>query len=181
MSDKQASFLPFHAINEFMTDEFRQQVVRKVLTHQEDLPESHRAALNRLAKKTVNVPGFRNGAKAPAALKIKPFIQAFEKNPQMVAEVISAWSVLNPELQTQVYDLLVSLDWEVLPPEADRTKLPGFLPQWPYDQDFDRINLAFNDKYPSAQVDTDDVSLMVVWVSGRLPVKVGTAGDETAS
>jgi hypothetical protein len=80
-----------------------------------------------------------------------------------------------------VYDLLVSLDWEVLPPEADHTKLPGFLPQWPYGQDFDQINLAFNDKYPASQVDKDDVSLMVVWVGGRLPVKVGTAGDETES
>ncbi len=181
MGNKQASFLPFNAINEFMTDEFRLQVVRSVLNRQADLPESHQSALNRLAKKTVQIPGFRNGAKAPAALKVKPFTQAFEKNPDLVAEVLSAWSELNPDLRVQVYDFLLSLSWEVLPSEADRTKLPGFLPQWPSNQDFDQINQVFREKYPASTFGSNDISLMVVWISGRLPVEVGEAGSDATS
>jgi len=180
MGDKKAEFLPFHAINEFMTDEYRQEVVRLVLIRQDELPEPDQAALNKLAKKTVSVPGFRNEAKAPAALKVKPFIQAFDKNPNLVAEVISAWSQLHPDLRTQVYDLLISLEWEVLPPEADRTKLPGFLTRWPAGQDFEHINQEFIEKYPEVQAEANDVSLMVVWLSGRLPVDVGEEEEEAA-
>ncbi|MFM8323136.1 MAG: hypothetical protein ACKOC5_19670, partial [Chloroflexota bacterium] len=58
------------------------------------------------------------------------------------------------------------------PPEADRTRLPGFGVTWPKNEDFELLNNAFTEKYPDADQTTDDVSLMAVWVSLRLPMEL---------
>ena len=169
MNDKQAQFYPFHAVNDFMRDDFRLEVVRNALNALARLPVEFSAPIERLTKKLVQVPGFRNSSKAPANLRIKPTADAFEKSHQLVAAILHAWSAAYPELRQQVYDLLISRNWEVLPPEADRTRLPGFLVKWPKNEDFDVLNKAFTAMYPQTQTSSDDVSLMIVWVSTRLP------------
>jgi hypothetical protein len=168
---KQAAFLPFHALNEFMRTDYRQTVIHSVITRIPSLTENQQKAVNQAIKKMVQVPGFRNSLQAPAPMKVKPAIQAFEKSPAFVAVVLSAWAELNQVLRQQVFDLLVSRGWDVLPPDADRTKLPGFLTTWPKDDDFPILNQAFSETYPDAQASTDDVSLMAVWLAGRLPME----------
>jgi hypothetical protein len=79
-----------------------------------------------------------------------------------------------------VYDLLVSRDWKVLPPDADRTKIPGFLTRWPKGEDFDVLNKAYAEKYTESQASGDEVSLMVVWISGRLPYQLVGEEEEQA-
>ncbi len=169
MNDKNVSFLPFNALNEFMRPDYRQIVIQSTLQAFPDLPESHQSALNRLTKKHVQIPGFRNSTAAPIPVRLKPVIRAFEKSAEMTAAVLSAWTETKPEIRQQVYDLLKARNWELLPPEADRTKLPGFLTSWPKGEDFSILNEAFTQAYPGASASTDDVSLMVVWLSGRLP------------
>lgn len=166
---KKISFLPFHAINEFMRPDYRLTVIRSTLEALPNLPESTRTSINNLTKKLVKIPGFRNSVKAPLPLRVKPTAEAFEKNPILVAAILSAWAEAHSQLRYQVYTLLKSRSWEVLPPEADRTKLPGFLTTWPRGEDFEVLNVAFREMYPEVQVSSDDVSLMTVWVSGRLP------------
>jgi len=178
MNDKKVSFLPFNALNEFMRPDYRQAVVHSVLQALPGLPENHQAALNRLTKKLVQIPGFRNSAAAPVSVRSKHVIRAFEKNPDMAAAVLSAWSETRAELRQQVFDLLKSRDWELLPPEADRTKLPGFLTTWPVGEDFSILNDSFSASYPEHSASTDDVSLMVVWLSGRLPYDQDETADE---
>ncbi len=169
MDEKKVSFLPFHAINEFMTQEYRLMVVRSTLEALPGLPESFRAPIDRLTRKLVQVTGFRNSLKAPLPLKVRPLATAYEKNAELVAAVISAWAEAHSDLRQQVYDLLKARNWEILPPEADRTKLPGFLTKWPKGDDFAALNKAFTEMYPESPTPSDDVSLMVVWLSGRLP------------
>jgi hypothetical protein len=178
MHDKYAQYLPFHAINQFMRDDYRLSVIRSVLSALPSLPEEFRAPIDRLTKKTVRVPGFRNTVKAPVSIRVKPTVDAFEKSPQLVAAILSAWAAIYPELRQMVYDLLVSRGWEILPAEADRTKLPGFIPTWPRGEDFEILNKAFVEAYPDAQIENDDVSLMVVWLSVRLPFKAENEEDE---
>jgi hypothetical protein len=169
MDEEKAQFLPFHAINEFMRPDFRLEVVRKTLYALPNLQENFRLPIERITKKGVNVPGFRNSLKAPTALRVRPTAEAFEKSPDLVAAILSAWAESQPELRQQVHDLLVSRDWKVLPPETDRTKIPGFLTRWPEGEDFDLLNKVYAEKYPESQANSDEVSLMVVWISGRLP------------
>lgn len=180
MDKKQAQFLPFHAINEFMRDDYRLEVVRSALQALPGLPADYQAPIERLTRKLVQVPGFRNSAKAPWQKRAHPTADAFEKNPALVAAILSAWSAARQELRQQVYDLLIERGWQVLPPEADRTKLPGFIAAWPKGEDFEALNKAFAEKYPQAQASSDDVSLMIVWLSTRLPY-ISDDEDEEAT
>jgi hypothetical protein len=169
VDDKKVQFFPFNAINDFMRPDYRLEVVRVVLNALPGLPEELRAHLDRLTRKIVQVSGFRNSAKAPVNLRVRPTAEAFEKNPHLVASILAAWSYKHTTLQQQVYSLLISRNWDILPPDADRTKLPGFLTKWPRNENFDTLNIAFTEKFPEAQFTKDDISLMTVWLSNRLP------------
>jgi hypothetical protein len=181
MDTKKARFLPFHAINEFMRSDYRLTVVRAALQAAPSMPEDLRQPLDRLVKKVVKVPGFRDGSKAPTPLKVRPAAEAFEKSPDLVGAILAIWAQSKPELRQQVYDLLMEKGWEILPAEANRAKLPGFMTAWPKSQDFEALNQAFHQKYPAVEASSDDISLMVVWVSGRLPYEAeGEDEDEQA-
>jgi hypothetical protein len=179
MSDKSVEFLPFHALNEFMRPDYRLTVVRTALTALPQLPKHFREPIDKITKQIVRVPGFRDGTQAPASLKTAPMASAFEKSPDLVAAILAAWAESHTSLRANVYELLKERGWEILPVEADRTKLPGFLTTWPNrDDDFDVMNTAYTEKFPSETATTDDVSLMVVWLSGRLPIENHDEGED---
>jgi hypothetical protein len=170
--DKQAELIPFHAINEFMRNDYRLTVVRNVIQNLGSLPEGLQKPVNRLVKKTIQVPGFRHSDKAPAAIKIQPTADAFEKNPDLVAAILAAWAGLHSTLRSQVYTLLTNRGWEyVLPVEADRTKFPGFFIKWPKGETFEVLGEALKHDFPEVADEADDIALMIVWVSMRLPYK----------
>jgi hypothetical protein len=187
-------FLPFHAINEFMRPDFRLMIIRDTLTSQSNLSESLQADLNDKIKKRVTVPGFRSSDKAPALVKVLPTSKAFEKNPDLVATLLSCWVETQSELRNQVFHLLKSRNWKVLeesdvmdienltaefvkewpifPIEFNRTKLPGFFTHWPNGEDFEILYSNFSELFPEAESSIDKISLMVVWLSMRLPYHV---------
>jgi hypothetical protein len=169
MTGSKVEFLPFSAINMFMRPDYRLEVVRKVFNIMHESPEDVRATFNRYIKKYITVPGFRNSSAAPAALKVKPYISAFESQAEVAAFTLAAWARVNSSLVDKVFDLLIARGWELLPKDADRTKLPGFLTTWPKDENFEAINQAFKEKYREEAYNEDDISLMAVWLSGRLP------------
>ena len=169
MDNQTAQYLPFHAINEFMLDDYRSSVIRSTLNGLSSMPAEYREPVERLTKRFVQVPGFRISVKAPSSLRLKPTVDAFIKQPLMAAAILAAWAQSKPDLRQQVYDLLASRGWEMIPAEADRTKLPGFLPSWPKDESFELIIAAYKEKYPLAETSDNDISLMTVWLSGRLP------------
>ncbi len=170
MSDnKEIKFLPFNALNEFMNDEYRLNIVQITLNALPSLSTDLRKPIDQFTNQLVKVPGFRNAVKAPVYLKIKPYIEAFEKQPKLVAATLAAWANINQELQSQVFEVLQARHWELLPVDTDRTKLPGFLIVWPKDETFETIYLSFKETFPNSNATSDDVSLMSVWLSGRLP------------
>ena len=178
MPDKKQEFLPFHAINEFMRDDYRLAVVRAVLHAMPQLPPEFREAIEKLTKRIVKVPGFRNSTLAPAGIRITPTANAFEKNPEMAGAILAAWVETQSELRQQVFDLLIERGWELLPIDVNRAKLPGFMVHWPKGEDFEAIHKAFSEKHPQGTVNTDDISLMTVWLGDRLPYKVEDEEEE---
>lgn len=170
-------FIPFHAINEFMRTDYRIIFLRSTLLALPDLSSKTQASVNKLTKKHVTVPGFRNSSKAPASVKAVAMVKPFEKQPKLVAAIISAWAEANPELRQQIFDILSGFDWKLLPPEANRTRLPGFLTQWPEEEDYEIIYDTFIKTYPESEYGIDDVSLMAVWLSLRLPVEKVSKDD----
>jgi hypothetical protein len=191
---EKTEFLPFHAINEFMRPDFRLNVIRETLTAQSTLDESRVNDLNQQIKKRVTVPGFRNSDKAPALIKVLPTSKSFEKYPELVAAILSCWAEIQSELRDQVYALLksrkwlmfsedegldsVSLsmgtieEWPIFPIKMNRTKLPGFFTHWPKGEDFEILYKNFSELFPESTASIDKVSLMVVWISMRLPYQV---------
>ncbi len=175
--DQEIEYIPFHAINEFMRADYRLQVVRSALNALPALPATQRTRLDRLTRWSVTVPGFRNSAKAPVSLRVRPTADAFEKNPPMVAIILEIWAELHSTLRQQVVDLLIERKWDIPTLDIDQTELPGFQISWPTGEGFDVINEAFRQKYPETSENDDDISLMTVWVSGRLPYQVDAEPD----
>lgn len=165
-------FLPFHAINEFMRTDYKERVVRFVFERIDQIDNNSRRLLDKVVKNSVHVPGFRNSVKAPFNLKVKNILEGFEKSPVLVATLLISWANLNLTLQHQVFELLESRHWKLPPIEADRSKLPGFMTTWPKGEDFETLFQDFQAHFPESGVDSDDVSLMTVWVSGRLPYEI---------
>ena len=172
-------FLPFNAINQFMLPDYRQKVLHSVLGNLDQLPPDQKSTLIGMVKRYFKLPGFRNALAAPLAIKVRGAAGPFEKNGEFTAQVLAGWAELNPELLQQVYHLLKDRTWEVLPLDADRTKILGFLTRWPKDETYEVLNQAFSEQYPQSPASEDDVRLMVVWISGRLPFEMveKTVGD----
>jgi hypothetical protein len=193
MTEK-TEFLPFHAINEYMRPDFRLKVIRETLSAQATLDERLSNDLNHQIKKYVTVPGFRSSDKAPALVKVLPTSKAFEKNPDLVAIILSCWAETQSKLPEQAYALLVERkwpifpenealapaelitetikEWPVFPIRMDRAKLPGFYIHWPKGEDFEVLYKSFAEHYPDSDASIDKVSLMIVWLSMRLPLQV---------
>jgi hypothetical protein len=169
MDDKQVQFIPFHAINEFMLNDYRLCVIQRVLAGIDRLPAERRSAINNLVKRYVQVPGFRNSVQAPSGIKARAAVSVFERRPEMTAQILQGWSELHPDLRQKVYDFLKAREWDILPPEADRTKLPGFLVAWPPGQNYDVLDQAYAQMYPDEAVEANDLRLMIVWLANRLP------------
>jgi hypothetical protein len=179
MDDKKVTYVPFHVINQFMMDDFRHEVIQSVLNGVNQLDGGKRGAYQNLIKSVVKIPGFRNSAMAPTLVKLKGAISAFEKSPVFVAQTLSCWADLHADLRQKVYDLLVKRGWEIMPAEADRAKLPGFLPKWHPTDQYEVINQAFTELYPDEKSSDNEVRLMTVWLSDRLPFDAEDAADET--
>lgn len=177
----QVSFLPFHAVSQFMRDDYQMQVARTVLESWENIPEASRKTINQYTQRSLRVPGFRNAAKAPLFARLKPSAEAIGKNAAFAAAMLSAWATLHPDLMQKIYTLLTTRGWKLLPLEADRTKIPGFLPRWQASENFDVLIADFRTRYPDDATPDDDICLMSVWLAGRLPYQlVEAAQEETA-
>jgi 3-methyladenine DNA glycosylase AlkC len=104
--EKKARFLPFHAINEYMLDDYRQLVIQSVLGNFNKLSEERQRKINSLIKNHVRVQGFRNSTVAPLPLKINGCIDTYKKSPEFVAQILGAWSEINSETKKTIFGYL---------------------------------------------------------------------------
>ena len=191
MDDATIEFLPFHAINEFMRADFRMKVIKDTLSKLPGLPSDLRDPVERQIRKSVKIPGFRHPEKAPTMVKVLPCAQAFEKKPEFVSAILAAWAEVNVHLRDQLLAVFeqrgwyffpteipsvadfplpkTEKDWGILPVSADRTRLPGFVIYWPKKEDFETLYDTYIDIYPGGEASKDEVGLMAVWLSMRLP------------
>lgn len=177
MSDK-VKFIPFHAINEFMTEQYQLEVLLAVFVNLDKVPADYRRTIQDYVRKEVRVPGFRNANQAPPAMQAKSSIRVFERRPEFVAAVLAGWAEMQPEFCNSVYEFLLERGWKLLPLDANRTKLPGFLTRWSNAEGFETLTAAYREQYPEWQGADNDISLMVVWLSGRLPVELVDTSTE---
>jgi len=179
LNDKQVQYIPFHAINEFMLNDYRLHVIQSVMGSLNGLSGERRSSINNLVKRHVQVAGFRNSLQAPAGIKARASVTAFERRPEFAAQVLQAWSELNADLRQKVFDFLTARGWKLLPPEADRSKLPGFMVEWPEGETYDVLDEAFAQMFPDFKCEVNDLRLMIVWLANRLPYDMYSGEDET--
>ena len=171
LSDEEVELIPFHAINDFMRSDFRLRVLRQTFQALPRLDPDYRQPVDQIVRQRVTVPGFRNSTKAPAPVRATHSVKTFEDDPELVGAVLGAWAEAHPELRQRVYDLLAEREWDLLPIEADRRKLPGFMIEWPSGEDFETLDAIYHERYPEDDFSDDEISLMIVWLSDRLPYK----------
>jgi hypothetical protein len=171
MDDKEVKFLPFNAINEFMLPAYRLEVLQTVLGA-DALLVSRGRAINDLIKRYATIQGFRNCLAAPMPLKIKACVSVFEQHADFDALILQSWSDLKLDLRQSMYDHLKQRGWEVLPPDTDRTKLPGFMLAWPKEDEFEALSARFKEAHADLAASNDDICLMAVWIGNRLPVEL---------
>jgi hypothetical protein len=163
------SFVPFNGINQFMLPDYRRQVLQTVFGHLDQLPPEQKSRMGTLMRRFLQLPGFRNPTLAPLGVKVRGAVAPFEKSADFASAILAGWAELHPELMSQVYHLLKDRGWELLPLDADRTKVPGFLTRWPAEETYEVLNQTYLEQFPQSRASEDDVRLMAVWISGRLP------------
>lgn len=166
-------YLPYNAINEFMRDDYRREIIQKVLSEATSLSSELREPIDRHTRQIVQVPGFRNSAKAPVRLRLKSSIEAFMTNAEFTQAILAAWVSLHPGLEKQVSELLIERGWEVTTNLKSKDRPPGFLMTWPDGEDFESILHAYEEKFIENNSNSDDINLMVVWTGGALPYRTG--------
>jgi len=164
-----AKYLPFHAINEFMRDDFRLTVLQDVLSKLDSIGKENALHINRLITKGVQIPGFRNSSLAPLGIKVRQCVSLFESSQEFAALIVDTWSHLHQPLMDAVWKLVEDRNWKPLPLEIDRTLLPGFSTNWPKADTFESFEQALHEKMPELNENDDNISLMVVWVGNKLP------------
>ena len=170
MSDKEKTqYLPFHAVNEFMRDDYRLTILQEVYTSLDQASAIHRQLITRTFAKGVQIPGFRNSSLAPLAIKIKNSTSLFERSADFAATIMECWSNLHPPLKKAMFTLLSEKGWNPQPLDIDRSLLPGFLTDWPKTDTFDVLIKGIQEAIPEMKESDDNISLMAVWVGNRLP------------
>lgn len=170
MTDEEyAKFAPFAAINEFMRPDFRMYILVEAIKNLNIISEKKRQVIVFALREQVKIPGFRNPLKAPLPLKVKSSVELFEKSSEFASAILFGWMEVNHVLALKIYDLLSEEGWQLLGVDVDRSMLPGFFTTWPENYDFDVFLRLFVNKYPEAGNSNDEISLMIVLVSMRLP------------
>jgi hypothetical protein len=179
---EKVEFLPLHAINEFMRDDYRLTVLNEVFVGLDQIPAEKKAAIGKLVAHYVTVQGFRNGNLAPAGRKAKGSATLFERSAEFVGLVVESWRSLHSELASTMFAVLIEHEWgDLLPLEADRSQLPGFGIHWPKKDTFDVLIKAVQIKEPQLQESDDNISLMAVWLGNRLPYDLFAEESEEES
>ena len=166
--------LSFRAINVFIERDFLQSKLEEILEAKDELPKEDQIVFNNNFRKYVNVLGFRNPLRAPLQLQVNAYASAFEEKEEVIPFTLSTWTKLNQKFAKQVHDWLESEDWEDLSLERSFEGSDGFQDSWPEGLSFEQLSKKFQKNHPDVDFATDDLILMVLWISGKLPPEQST-------
>lgn len=176
--DKKIKVLPFHAVNEFMRDDYRLDILQEVFSALDQCTPMQKQLILRLFSKNVNVPGFRNSGLAPLSIKIKNSPTLFERSHEFSATIMECWSNLHPDLKSAMHTMLTERGWVLQPLETDSTQLPGFQIDWPKTDNFESLIKGIQEVQPGLKESDDNISLMAVWVGNKLPYNLFSEDEE---
>ncbi|MFU8825909.1 MAG: hypothetical protein ACNA70_00280 [Brevefilum sp.] len=162
-------YLPFIAINVFMQRDYLEKVTKEIIEGIGTLSKEEQIAFNGFFRKHITILGFRNPLRAPLSLQVNAYASAFEKNEDVIPYTLSKWARIKSELAEKVKAWLDSEGWEELVVERTIEDHQGFASDWPDDLTFESIEEKFKEANPKEEFLRDDLVLMVLWISGKLP------------
>lgn len=162
-------YLPFKAINVFIERDYLETVIKDVLEGIGSLSREEQTEFNIFYRKHVSILGFRNPVRAPLTLKINGYAGVFEEKEDVIPFTLTTWTKIKSELSEQVKNWLDSQGWEALALEREFDENIGFTADWPENLTFDEIEEKFKTDNPKVEFNRDDLILMVLWISGKLP------------
>ena len=181
MDKKEIQMLPFHAVNEFMRDDYRLTILQEVFSEFEKCTSNQRAKISSLFSSGVKLPGFRNSSLAPVPIRVKNGVGLFEKSADFAGIILESWCNLHEELKGNIFETLTQKGWQLHPPQLDRSQLPGFATDWPKEDSFEVICKCVREALPDLKESDDNISLMAVWVGNKLPYNLFTGENEDSS
>ena len=161
--------LSFKTINVFIERDFLESKLEEILQAKDELPKEEQIDFNNHFRKFVSVLGFRNPLRAPRQLQVNAYASAFEEKEEVVPFTLSTWTNLNQDFAKQVKGWLDSEDWENLSLERSFEDSDGFRDNWPEGVTFEKLSKKFQKDHPDVEFETDDLTLMILWISGQLP------------
>lgn len=162
-------YLPFVTINVFIERDYLEKVIKDILEGKGTLSRDDQTELTSFFRKHVNVLGFRNPLRAPLSLQINAYASAFEKKEEVIPFTLTIWAKINSDLAKTVKQWLESEGWEGLDLERQYDENEGFSTDWPKELTFEEVEEKFKQANPRVDFDRDDLILMVLWISGRIP------------
>jgi len=162
-------YLPYKSINVFINRDYLESAVRLVLQEYRQLPQEKARPFIKQFREHVNILGFRNTIKAPLSLQINAFASAFEEKNEVVPFTLSTWANIKSDLAVEVESWLKSEGWKGLTVDREFNDAEGFLSNWPKKLTFKKLIKDFKKAKPDVEFDQDDLILMVIWISGKLP------------
>ena len=161
--------VPFKAINVYINQEYLESVMKTVLTDYKKLSKQEQIDFTRFLRKYVTILGFRDPSRAPLSLQINALAKAFEAKDEVIPTVLSIWTKANKKLAADVKAWLEENKFKNLEMEREYSEDAGFTTDLPKKMDFDKVEKDFAKANPDAKYERDDLILMVLWLSGRLP------------
>lgn len=161
--------VPFKAINVFINQDYLESMLKAVLTGYKKLSKQKQIEFTHFLRKYVTILGFRDPSRAPLTLQVHALAKAFEDKDEVVPYVLSVWAAINKKLAADVEAWLTEKKFENLSAEREYAEDAGFTPDFPEKMGFDKLEKDFAKANPDAKYERDDLILMVLWISGRLP------------
>jgi len=161
--------VPFKAINVYVNQDYLESILTAVLTDYKKLSKDQQIEFTRFLRKYVTILGFRDPARAPLSLQVNALAKAFEEKDEVVPYVLSIWAKTHEALAADVKAWLEEKKFENLATEREYAEGAGFTPDFPEKLSFDKLEKDFAKANPDAKYERDDLILMVLWISGRLP------------
>ncbi len=163
------SLLPLISLNVFLLPDFRREILTTVLNQKDNLSPEIKQEFRQAIKEFVKISGFRNPLAAPQALQVRAMESPFEKESRFVKAILSSWADLKLDLGAKVQSVLPELGFE---PNDQAPLYPdpenAFAVGWPEDLSFEKLADLVKQK-TETDASSNEISLMTVWLTGRLP------------
>ncbi len=160
-----------------MEPDYALSVIDRALDYRNEASDSVRSRLNSVIKDSVSIPGFQDASKAHRRQLREPVLATVltGESDKLAGELLRCWVESNASLRSVVSDHLASEGMSADGPDLQRGVFSSVWLRHEWTAESKRIG----DGTTNGSFDTEDVGLMLCFVSGRVPTLESTVDMQT--